>query len=104
MATIDALPERIVRLVSSDGRSFEVPCDVIESQSVTIQNMLEDVGYDEPINLMNVSGTTLDSVLEYCRHRHAKALADAAATAAAAAAAAAALAHHMWYYSTVLYL
>eukprot|EP00051_Salpingoeca_urceolata_P024255 m.423414 g.423414 ORF g.423414 m.423414 type:complete len:169 (-) comp20211_c2_seq3:4819-5325(-) len=60
--------DRIVKLRSSDERDFEVPVSVAK-MSVTIKNMLEDLGWEDddmPIPLPNVTGAILEKVIAYC--------------------------------------
>ena len=58
-----------VKLQSSDEQEFEVPLEVAK-MSVTIKNMLEDIGEEAkaPIPLPNVTGKILDKVIQYCTH------------------------------------
>lgn len=57
-----------IKLISKDDQTFEVAKHVAEL-SVTIKNMLEDIGdIDTPIPLPNVSGAILKKILEYCQH------------------------------------
>eukprot|EP01113_Clastostelium_recurvatum_P017587 TRINITY_DN206_c0_g1_i1.p2 TRINITY_DN206_c0_g1~~TRINITY_DN206_c0_g1_i1.p2 ORF type:complete len:161 (-),score=64.48 TRINITY_DN206_c0_g1_i1:65-547(-) len=64
------MAEKTVKLESSDGKVFEVP-QAIAAMSVTIKNMLEDIGDSEhPIPLPNVNGFILEKVIEYCRYHH----------------------------------
>jgi|EP00029_Vermamoeba_vermiformis_P006309 S-phase kinase-associated protein 1 len=60
-----------VKLESSDKKEFVVPVEVA-SQSVTIKNMLEDLGSDNdaPIPLPNVSAKILEKVITYCKYHH----------------------------------
>eukprot|EP00126_Sphaerothecum_destruens_P015687 Sdes_comp9727_c0_seq1m1229 len=62
----------IVKLQSSDGQEFKVDIDVAK-MSVTIKNMLDDLGLDDddtPIPLPNVTGPILSKVIDYCvRHK-----------------------------------
>lgn len=54
--------------MSNDGRNFTLPHDLIESSSVTIHNMLEDITYEgAPIPLPNIDGTTLESIITCIR-------------------------------------
>jgi len=58
-----------VKLQSSDEQEFEVEKAVAE-MSVTIKNMLEDMGEgmgEAPIPLPNVTGKILAKVIEYCK-------------------------------------
>lgn len=61
----------IVKLESSDGRTFEVDAEVIKC-SGTIKTMLDDCGFDDddgsPIPLPNVHSDTLERVLRYAHH------------------------------------
>ncbi|EGC37919.1 cytosolic glycoprotein FP21 [Dictyostelium purpureum] len=60
----------IVKLESSDEKVFEIEKD-IACMSVTIKNMIEDIGEsDTPIPLPNVTSTILEKVLDYCKHHH----------------------------------
>ncbi|EDQ90844.1 uncharacterized protein MONBRDRAFT_31689 [Monosiga brevicollis MX1] len=66
--------EKFVKLRSSDDKEFEVPVKIV-GMSVTIKNMLEDLGLgdsdESPIPLPNVSGSILEKVIEYCtEHQH----------------------------------
>jgi S-phase kinase-associated protein 1 len=60
-----------VKLESSDKKEFVVPVE-FASQSVTIKNMLEDLGSDNdaPIPLPNVSAKILEKVITYCKYHH----------------------------------
>jgi len=62
----------MVKLVSSDGQVVEVARDIAQ-MSVTIRNMLEDIGEElaEGIPLPNVSAPILNKVVEYCTHHKA---------------------------------
>eukprot|EP00047_Mylnosiga_fluctuans_P001634 m.221221 g.221221 ORF g.221221 m.221221 type:complete len:163 (-) comp10541_c0_seq1:134-622(-) len=57
-----------IKLRSSDDRIFEVE-EGVAKMSVTIKNMLEDLGDDPdtPIPIPNVSGTILSKVIDYCK-------------------------------------
>jgi len=67
-------------LVSSDGRTFNVPSDVIARRgdgvcagyhSATVNDLLlDDMIIGESIPLSNVAGETFEKVLEFCRRRH----------------------------------
>nr|6V88_A Chain A, SCF ubiquitin ligase complex protein SKP1a [Dictyostelium discoideum]6V88_B Chain B, SCF ubiquitin ligase complex protein SKP1a [Dictyostelium discoideum] len=60
----------LVKLESSDEKVFEIEKE-IACMSVTIKNMIEDIGEsDSPIPLPNVTSTILEKVLDYCRHHH----------------------------------
>lgn len=54
-----------IKLRSSDNELFEVD-EIVASQSVLIQTMLEDTGKDSPIPVSNVSSKTLAMIIEYC--------------------------------------
>lgn len=58
----------VVEIVSSDDVKFTVPVVVI-SQSLTIKNMLSDIGEDGIIPLPSVTSKILAKVIEYCTHR-----------------------------------
>eukprot|EP00026_Physarum_polycephalum_P017587 Phypoly_transcript_18856.p1 GENE.Phypoly_transcript_18856~~Phypoly_transcript_18856.p1 ORF type:complete len:166 (-),score=50.42 Phypoly_transcript_18856:143-640(-) len=60
-----------LKLESSDNKVFTVPT-VVAQQSVTIKNMLEDIGdgADAPIPLPNVTGYILEKVIDYLVHHH----------------------------------
>jgi len=66
-----ALSGQNVKLQPSDNQDspIEVPIEVA-NMSVTIKNMLEDLGSttDVPIPLHNVSSKILKKVVEYCTH------------------------------------
>eukprot|EP01105_Mastigella_eilhardi_P025589 TRINITY_DN700_c0_g2_i1.p1 TRINITY_DN700_c0_g2~~TRINITY_DN700_c0_g2_i1.p1 ORF type:complete len:182 (+),score=90.33 TRINITY_DN700_c0_g2_i1:46-546(+) len=67
MASAEASKKK-VKLESSDEQHFEVEVE-IAAMSVTIKNMLEDIGETEaPIPLPNVTGKILQKVIEYCRY------------------------------------
>mmetsp|Transcript_13317 Transcript_13317/g.18191 ORF Transcript_13317/g.18191 Transcript_13317/m.18191 type:complete len:157 (+) Transcript_13317:109-579(+) len=56
-----------VKLRSSDDEMFEVELDVA-NKSQMIENMIEDIGTDNPIPLLNVSSKILAKVIEYCKY------------------------------------
>ncbi|KNC77216.1 S-phase kinase-associated protein 1 [Sphaeroforma arctica JP610] len=62
---------QMVKLCSSDDREFEVEAKVAK-MSVTIRNMLEDLGLDNDevpnIPLPNVNSQILEMVINYCKH------------------------------------
>jgi len=65
-------PEVKYTLTSSDDEVFEVRKDVA-SMSLTIKNMLEDmgeVGGETPIPLPNVSSKILKMVVDFCNHHY----------------------------------
>ncbi|KAJ3028433.1 UNVERIFIED_CONTAM: hypothetical protein HDU68_001659 [Siphonaria sp. JEL0065] len=57
----------MVKLTSSDGQEFTIASE-IANQSILIKGMLEDVGEleDQAIPLPNVTGKTLERVINYC--------------------------------------
>ncbi|CAJ0604458.1 unnamed protein product [Cylicocyclus nassatus] len=59
----------IMKLVTNDGETFDVPLDVIKL-STTINTMLQDLGLDsessDPIPICNVSGPIMKKVLTWC--------------------------------------
>lgn len=57
-----------VILQSQDGREFKVEQQAAQL-CVTVRNLIEDAGTDNPIPLPNVSGKTLERVIIYCKHR-----------------------------------
>ena len=58
----------MITLTSQDNKEFKVEKKVAE-RSVLLKNLLEDVGEsDTPIPLPNVTGKTLQKVLEYCNY------------------------------------
>lgn len=61
----------MVKLKSSDGKTFEVDAEVIKC-SGTIRIMLDDCDFDDddgsPIPLPNVHSDTLERVLRYAEH------------------------------------
>jgi len=59
---------KTIKLLSSDDKEFIV-ADTVAKKSVTIKNMLEDIG-DNPnsIPLPNVNGKILDLVIKYIEH------------------------------------
>eukprot|EP01108_Squamamoeba_japonica_P008515 TRINITY_DN75_c0_g1_i1.p1 TRINITY_DN75_c0_g1~~TRINITY_DN75_c0_g1_i1.p1 ORF type:complete len:160 (-),score=64.43 TRINITY_DN75_c0_g1_i1:124-603(-) len=60
----------VVKLLSSDDESYEVDKSIAQ-MSVTIKNMLEDIGdMDAPIPLPNVTGKILSKVIDYCKYHH----------------------------------
>jgi len=60
----------VVKLQSSNEQEFEVEKEIAE-QSVTIKNMLDDIGdTDQAIPLPNVNSKILQKVIEYCKHHH----------------------------------
>eukprot|EP01111_Echinosteliopsis_oligospora_P015058 TRINITY_DN582_c0_g1_i1.p1 TRINITY_DN582_c0_g1~~TRINITY_DN582_c0_g1_i1.p1 ORF type:complete len:162 (-),score=48.32 TRINITY_DN582_c0_g1_i1:57-542(-) len=59
-----------LKLESSDNKVFSIPPNVAQ-MSVTIKNMLDDIGDSEaPIPLPNVTGYILEKVIEYLRYHH----------------------------------
>ena len=69
MAT-DTARSKVVNLESSDEQRFDVPVE-LASMSVTIKNMLDDLGdTNAAIPLPNVTGKILGKVIEYCRYHH----------------------------------
>jgi len=58
-----------VKLQSSDDHEFEVDFELIK-KSVTLKNMLEDIGEGEdmPIPLPNITANILEKVIEYLEH------------------------------------
>lgn len=64
----DTDPHGAVTLISSDNQVFKVAPDVAFLCAV-IKASVEDAGNaDDPVPLPNVSGQTLDKVIEYCRY------------------------------------
>eukprot|EP01121_Diplochlamys_sp_Union-15-3_P006880 TRINITY_DN17427_c0_g1_i1.p1 TRINITY_DN17427_c0_g1~~TRINITY_DN17427_c0_g1_i1.p1 ORF type:complete len:169 (+),score=31.79 TRINITY_DN17427_c0_g1_i1:3-509(+) len=67
----DVYSGQLVKLQPSDASDtpIEVPIEVA-NMSVTIKNMLEDLGSssDVPIPLHNVTQKILNKVVEYCKH------------------------------------
>lgn len=60
--------ENMVKLISSDDKEFTVPLE-IANVSVTIKNMLEDIGEtDSAIPLPNVNALTLEKILDWCKY------------------------------------
>eukprot|EP00054_Salpingoeca_dolichothecata_P031679 m.264263 g.264263 ORF g.264263 m.264263 type:complete len:172 (+) comp27626_c0_seq1:106-621(+) len=63
-------PNAKVKLMSSDHKEFEVEASVAK-MSITIKNMLDDLGWsgedDTPIPLPNVTGAILEKVIQYCK-------------------------------------
>eukprot|EP00041_Stephanoeca_diplocostata_P002998 m.31142 g.31142 ORF g.31142 m.31142 type:complete len:177 (-) comp13951_c0_seq1:459-989(-) len=60
----------MITLQSSEGKNVQVPVTQVR-MSITIRNMLEDLGmdegedFDEPIPLLNVTADILDKVVEF---------------------------------------
>lgn len=69
MAEPTPLSGKTVKLQSADSKEFDVPVEYAK-QSVTISNMIEDIGLeaDSVIPLPNVSGTILKKIIEYCEY------------------------------------
>jgi len=60
----------LVKVTSSNDQEFEIEREIAE-QSVTIKNMLDDLGEtDQPIPLPNVNSKILQKVIEYCKYHH----------------------------------
>lgn len=55
-----------VQLKSSDNEMFEVE-QAVAFVSETIKQMIEDVGVESVVPLLNVRGNILAKVLEYCK-------------------------------------
>ena len=58
-----------IKLISADERTFDVERE-IASMSITIRNMIEDIGDDAAIPLPNVTGKILEKVITYCKYHH----------------------------------
>eukprot|EP00245_Coleochaete_scutata_P013156 TRINITY_DN5266_c0_g1_i1.p1 TRINITY_DN5266_c0_g1~~TRINITY_DN5266_c0_g1_i1.p1 ORF type:complete len:159 (+),score=46.99 TRINITY_DN5266_c0_g1_i1:147-623(+) len=56
-----------VKLKSSDDEMFVVP-EQVANESLTIKNLIEDSGADNPIPLPNVTSKILAKVIEYCKY------------------------------------
>jgi S-phase kinase-associated protein 1 len=56
-----------VKLMSSDGHTFEVD-EEVACESHVMKNVIEDVGTDDPIPLPNVSSGVLAKVIDYCKY------------------------------------
>ena len=60
-----------IKLQSLDGEVFEVDVEIAK-QSVTIKNMLEDLGTndddDDPVPLPNVNAAILKKVIQWCTY------------------------------------
>jgi S-phase kinase-associated protein 1 len=69
--TSKPLSGALVKLTSSDGKDYDVAIE-IASQSVTVKNMIDDLGGDgdAPIPLPNVSGRILEKIIDYCRFHY----------------------------------
>jgi len=57
----------IVSLVSSDGKLYQVD-EAVARRSGVIYTVLEDIGNQKPIPLLNVPSHVLKQVIEYCEH------------------------------------
>ncbi|CAB3408411.1 unnamed protein product [Caenorhabditis bovis] len=73
---MSARGERIIKIVSSDNETFQVPQKVI-GLSNTISTLLQDLGFDdhdgeveEPIPVHNVNSQILKKVIMWCQHHH----------------------------------
>ncbi|KAH3732118.1 cytosolic glycoprotein FP21 [Pelomyxa schiedti] len=72
-STASATPAdvKMVKLESSESQVIEAPVEIAK-MSVTIKNMLDDLGEtNAPIPLPNVTVKILNKVLEYCTYHHA---------------------------------
>lgn len=56
----------IVTLRSSDGELFQVP-QVVASQSMTVNHLIQDGCASSVIPISKVTGKTLSMVIEYCK-------------------------------------
>jgi len=56
-----------VKLQSVDGAEVEVPVEVAK-MSETVKHLIEDIGGDQVIPLPNVTGKTLNKVIDYCKY------------------------------------
>ena len=68
-SSITIIKKMKFQLRSSDGQTFEVD-EKVAFESVTIKNMIEDMGDTEargPIPLRNVSSDILVKIIEYCK-------------------------------------
>ncbi|XP_049847801.1 SCF ubiquitin ligase complex protein SKP1b-like [Schistocerca gregaria] len=68
----EGLSGSVVKLVSGDGVEIVVAKE-IACQSITIKNMLDDLGSEQgslPIPLHNVSGKILAKVVEWCKYHY----------------------------------
>jgi len=63
----------MIALISSDGVLFRVPI-LIASESLLLKDILEEGGLDEAIPLPNVTGATLQRVIEFLQHHKVKPL------------------------------
>jgi len=61
------MDNELVTLVSSDGVEFKIEYKDIK-MAKTVQQLVEDIGTDSPIPLMEVKGNILEKVVEYCKH------------------------------------
>jgi len=57
----------IVSLVSSDGKLYQVD-EAVARRSGVIYTVLEDIGNQKPIPLLNVPSHVLKKVIEYCEY------------------------------------
>merc|ERR1712013_544741 len=55
----------VLTLTSGDNKEFKVE-EKVAKMSITIKQLLEDLGSDEPIPLPNVQSPILSKVLEFC--------------------------------------
>jgi S-phase kinase-associated protein 1 len=68
---------RTITLVSSDAKTFVVDVE-IANDSLTLKNMIEDTGSENPIPIPNVTGAILSKIIEYSRyHKEADRVRDA---------------------------
>ena len=64
MCIIKILKMETVKLISNDGCEFVVDVRAARG-SITIRNLIEDVGFDQSIPIPNVNGKHLSQILEY---------------------------------------
>ena len=63
--------EKIITLMSSDGQTFDVESDIVESQSLMIKSLIKGHSDTNGVTPLKVHADILPHILDYCK-KHAK--------------------------------
>ena len=69
VAMVPEQASNMIKLESSDGQKFEVPENVAQ-QSITLQQMLQDLGSKETLTLYNVKKDIVPMILQRTELAH----------------------------------